>query len=654
MKPRDHQLAQSIEWKDWLLAGLLVATTIIVYLPLRHAGFIWDDDYYVTKNPLLLSLDGLRRIWFEPAASPQYYPLTFTTFWIEHHLWGLNPPGYHLVNVLLHAVNSILLWKILRRLDAPGAWLAAAIFAVHPVCAESVAWVTERKNTLSGLFYLSALLATLKFWLGSRTSGEGEGNESRNLWPYWLALAWYFCALLSKTAAVPLPVVIGLLVWWKFGRLRWGDVCLLLPFFVVGIAMGVVTMKVEGQLVAGHLTSGGNEWQLSWPEKFAVAGRVPWFYLGKLLWPHPLIFIYPRWTIHAPKVGAYLPLIAAVAGVCVLWIGRRGWTRPVFCASLYFAALLFPVLGLIDVYFFRFSFVSDHFQYLASMGPLALAASGLVVGLDFVWKGKAVLKPVVCGALLLGLGTLTWKQCGQYLDAETLYRRTIELNPGCWMAYNNLGDTLLAKGEAGEAISCFQRTIDLYPGYAAAHYNLGVALLKTEQMDEAIAHFRKALEIDPGYANAYADLGESFLRKGQPDEAIVQLKKSLELQPESAAAQNNLGNAFYTKGQLDEAIPCYRKTLAIQPQNPVALYNLGSILLMKGAVDEAIDSFQKALVLKPDFAAAHNNLGSALLRKGRVDEAITEFRAALEIKSDYADAQANLEDALRQKGQSGK
>ena len=288
-------------WNNYLFFWLFLSTvTLLAYQPVWHAAYIWDDDQYVTGNALLHSLGGLKLIWFVPGATVQYYPLTFTTFWIEYHLWGLNPLGYHLVNVCLHSLNAILFWLILRKLNVSGAWLAAGIFALHPVCVESVAWITEHKNTLSGVFYLGSILFALMFWLSDEKTPASANVPMATLgrWRfYWLALGFYACALWSKTTTIPLPFVILLLIWWKQRKLAWRETYLVFPFLAIGIAMGFITMHVEK-----HLGASGNDWDLSWLERCLIAGNDFWFYLGKLVWPCPLTFVYPRWVINAKLV----------------------------------------------------------------------------------------------------------------------------------------------------------------------------------------------------------------------------------------------------------------------------------------------------------------------------------------------------------------
>ena len=345
----------------WILGLFLVAATVLAYQPVWHAGFIWDDDVYVTNNLTLRSVDGLRQIWCKLTATPQYYPLVHTSFWLEYHLWGLNPVGYHVVNVLLHALAAILLWRVLVRLQLPGAWLAAGIFALHPVAVESVAWVTERKNVLAAVFYFAAALAYLR---GRRRERMAESKSGVSLRWYFLAFALFVAALLSKTTACSLPAAMLLVIWWKRGRIAGRDVWPLLPFFAAGVALGLVTSWLERT----HVGAQGPEWAFSFPERCLIAGRAVWFYAGKLFWPANLTFIYPRWQINTGAWWQWIFPVAALAVVAVLWRLRRRIGRGPLVAVLFFGGTLLPALGFTNVYPMRYSFVADHFQYLASVG----------------------------------------------------------------------------------------------------------------------------------------------------------------------------------------------------------------------------------------------------------------------------------------------
>jgi tetratricopeptide (TPR) repeat protein len=655
--------------REWLWAFLLVALVFISYARVFNAGFIWDDESHLTRNPCVVGPLGLKEIW--TSARAVYYPLVLTTFWTVHRFAGLSPWPYHLLNVLLHAGSAVLLWQVLRQLNVRGAWLGAALWALHPVMVQSVAWVTELKNTQSGFFYLLSIFCFLK-WderlrirriLRIKGTADQDRAVSRPPWRlagdgyclmwFALSLSFFILATLSKPSVVMLPVVLALCLWWLTGRIYWHDIAALAPFVVISALASVWTI-VEQKFHAGAI---GAEWAQTWPERLIIAGRAIWFYVAKLAWPYPLIFIYPRWKINSSQLIAYLPLVAALAGLLVLWLMRAKWSRAVFFAAAYYVVSLFPVLGFFSVYFFRYSFVSDHFQYLASMGPLALAGAGIVTGcsrlaasrllsaLPSISRHGAMVRTRlvgICGVLLLSLVFLTWRQTALYHNLVALYTGILTKNPGCWMAHYNLGIALNDQGDADGAIAHYRQAIELRPSYAEAHYNLGRLLVQKGQLDEAIGHYEKALDINPTDAEAHNNLGATLFANGRVDEAIAQYRKALAIQPDYADASCNLASALLSKGGLDGAIAYYSACLAISPDRPEAQYNLASALLRKSRTDEAITHYQKALELRPENADAHANLGSVFLAKGRVRDAIAEYRDALRIAPNNVAAQSNL------------
>ena len=417
---------------NWLLRLLLLVVTLAAYQPSWNGKPIWDDDHHITR-PDLRSMQGLVRIWTNFEITAQYYPLVHSVFWLAYHAWGDWPLGYHLLNILLHVFSALLLVRILQFLQVPGkaAWLAGAIFALHPVQVESVAWIAELKNTLSGVFFLSAALAYLKF------------DRERKRKYYVITLTLFVLGLLSKSVIATLPVSLLAVLWWKRGRIRWKhDVVPLLPFFIVGIASGLFTAWVERSFIGAE----GSEFNFSIIERCLIAGRAIWFYIGKIVWPANLIFMYPRWNVSQGIWWQYLFPFSAMLLAGVLFLVRNR-SRVPLAAFVYFAATLFPVLGFFNVYPFRFSFVADHFQYCACVGPIALLAAGTewLFGLS---EGtlQRFLRPVIWVIVLLTLGLLTWRQSGMYADADALYRTTIEKNPDCWMAHNNLGNLLAESG----------------------------------------------------------------------------------------------------------------------------------------------------------------------------------------------------------------
>ena len=479
------------EWNALLLGACSVALMLIVYLPALGGGFGWDDDAYVTNNLTLRSVRGLSQIWGQLTATPQYYPLTYSSFWLEYHLWGPNPLGYHVVNVLLHTLAAMLLWRVLVRLQLPGAWLAAGIFALHPVAVESVAWITERKNVLSAVFYFAAALAYLR-WLDYRTTKI-----------YLLSFALFMCALFSKTVTASLPAALLLVIWWKHGRIPGRDVRPLLPFFAAGAALGLVTSWLERT----HVGANGPEWALSFFDRCLIAGRALWFYAGKLFWPTNLTFIYPRWQIDPGIWWQWLFPAAAIAVVMIPWSLRARIGRGPLVAVLFFAGTLFPALGFANVYPMRYSFVADHFQYLASTGLIVLAAAGLT----------RIVRPVPFAAVLLPLllAVLTWKQSAIYADAKTLWQDTLAKNAASWMAHNNLGTILESEGRIDEAASHYAEALRLKPDHAEAHNNLGNTSYKKGLTDAAIGEYREAIRLKPDYATAYSNLHRP--RRSRPE-----------------------------------------------------------------------------------------------------------------------------------------
>jgi tetratricopeptide (TPR) repeat protein len=574
---------------DWFFCLILAAVTILAYHPAWHGQLLWDDDECITP-PALRTLDGLRRIWFVPRAAGQYYPLLFSSYWLQQRLWGDSTTGYHLVNLLLHIGCVVLVLKILRLLRIPGAELAAIIFALHPVNVETVAWISERKNTLSGVFALAASLWYLKF------------DESRSRRSYAFALGLFLLGLLSKTAIVTLPLAWLAILWWKRGTIFWRrDVAPVVPFLFLSATAGLMTSWVEQGNIAYRATT----LDLSLIDRCLIAGRAFWFQLRNLFWPSNLMFVYPRWNINAAVWWQYLFPIAVVALLLILWCLRR-WSRAPLAGVLVYIFLLLPSLGFLNIYFFLYSFVADHWQYLACLGIITPCASGVVLLTGQFKRWQDWLEPGI--TLLMGgvLFVLTWQQSRMYSDIETLYRTAIARNPACWMAQVNLGNILYKANRIPEAMDLFNQALRIKP--AVAYYSLGNALLKTGQTSEAIEEYRRALRINPGYAEAYNNLGSALLLTGRTSEAIAEFEHALRINPDYAEAHNNVGNA----------------------------------LIQTGRASEAIDHFKQALRITPDSASAHNNLGAALGQMGRISEAIEQIKAALRINPNDIDVRNNL------------
>jgi tetratricopeptide (TPR) repeat protein len=660
-----------------VFALLLLVATTAVYQPAWRGGLLWDDRAHITK-PELQSLDGLRRIWFELGATQQYYPLTHSVFWLEHKLWGNAPLGYHLVNIFLHAACAVLLMKVLRRLGVPGAVMAAAIFALHPVQVESVAWMTELKNTLSGVFYFAAAWAYLRYdqakgesATDARETGEplaakeprspvaaavrslptpvGSSRAGFNMraLTYGLALGLFILGLLSKTVIATLPAALLVARWWKRGALSFRrDVLPLIPFLVPAIAAGILTAVVERRYIGAQ----GQEFDFTIVERFLIAGRVVWFYVGKLLWPAKLIFIYPRWDVSAGVWWQYIFPVALLACLGVAW-AWRGLSRGPLAALLIFVGTLGPVLGFVNVYPFRFSFVADHFQYLASASVIALlaaGAAGLFAGRDRSPVAKGI--GVGLSLVLLGiLACLSWSQSRMYAGGGTLYQTTIARNPACWMAYSNLGYAEFRAGRFPQAIVHYNQALRLKPDLAEAHNNLGAVLVEVGRLKEAQEHLRAALRMEPTNAEACFNLGVALEREGKMDEALEQYGLALRWKPDYVAARNNRGIALVKYGRLADAILDLQAVLQFDA-GAKARYNLGVVLARAGRADEAIEQFQQTLRLIPDFAEARADLAGFMVAAGKDSLAIERYREELRKRPALAQVHYNLALALASKG----
>ena len=583
----------------WWTAALVLALTLACYWPALRGEMLWDDDAHVTR-PELRPVAGLWQIWSNVYATHQYYPLLHSAFWIEHRMWGDATLGYHLANVLLHATAACLLALLLRRLNVPGACLAGLLFAVHPVCVESVAWISEQKNTLSQVFYLLAALAYLRF---DRDRGQPAATRA-----YLLATFLFLLALLTKSVTATLPAALLVVFWWQRGRLAWSrDIRPLIPWFIFAIAGGLFTSFVERKLVGAE----GAEFDLTLVQRCLLAGRVIWFYLGKLLWPAHLAFMYPHWDAKSAAAGWTGYLVAAVLVTVVLWLLRRRWRGPL-AAWLFFVGSLFPVLGFFNVCPFIFSYVADHFQYLASMGVFAALSAGAAGLLGRASPPVRIAGWGVAAALIASLGILSHAESRIYADGPTLYKATLERNPECWLCRNNLGIWYEGRGESKEALFQYEEALRLKGDYAPAHNNLGIVLAKMPgRLDEAIAQYREALRLQPDYAEAHNNLGIAWYNTpGRLNEAVAEYKEALGIKADFAEAHNNLGNAFSRMpDRLEDAVAQYREALRLLPNSADIHFNIALVLLrIPGRENEAADELEAVLRIKPGNGLARRIL----------------------------------------------
>ncbi len=571
-------------------AALLVAA-IVAYWPALNGGMVWDDDGHLTKTALQ-SVHGLWRIWFDLGATQQYYPLLHSAFWLEHRLWGDSMLGYHLVNVVLHALSACLVVAIVRRLELAGAWLAGFVFLLHPVCVESVAWISEQKNAMSVALALGAALAYLSF------------DRSRARSQYALATVLFVLSLLAKTVTATLPAALLVIFWWKRGRLdSKRDVLPLAPWLAIGAGAGLFTSWVEKTFIGAQ----GADFALTFGERALVASRAICFYALKAIWPANLMFTYPHWRIDTSDWREYLYPVAVlgVAGALLMLARKR---RGPLAAFLIFAGTLFPVLGFLNVYPFRYSYVADHFQYFSMLALIVPAAAAVQP-----WMRREPYR-IAAVVVVLVLAGLSWRQAGTYADAETLYRDALSKNPESWMAHNGLGNVLVQSGRIEDSIAEYDAAIRLRPGVAEPHLSRGLALSRWDppRGEEAIAEYRKALEIKPGWAEAHVNLGNALLKAGSQVEAIDEYQAALRLKPDLAEAHNGLGN----------------------------------VLARNERFGAAVDQYQAALRINPDYLEARVNLGTTYARMGRTTDAIAEYRSALEIRPDLDRVRKVLEELV--------
>lgn len=592
--------------------ALIAVAVFAAYLPALRGQFLWDDDGHVTRADLR-SLGGLLRIWFEVGTTQQYYPVLHSAFWLEHRFWGDAPLGYHLVNLLQHAANACLFALVLRRLAVPGAWLAALLFALHPACVESVAWISEQKNTLSACFYLSAALAWLRF------------ADDRRPQSYALATALFVLALLTKTVTASLPAALLVIAWWQRGRLDIRrDFLPLLPWFAAGAAMGLLTAHFESELIGAK----GTAFELGAGARLLLAARVPWHYVASLVWPFDLSFVYPRWHVDATVWWQWLfPLATLVALSAAGWQARRGG-RAWLATALLFGGTLFPVLGFVNVYPFLFSFVADHFAYLANLALFALAGAGVALALPRLGRGATFGAFV---AVLGGCFALTWSQAGNYRDETTLWRATLAENPDCWLAHNNLALVLAADGERADAVAHLETALRLRPDFPEGLNNLAGQLVDLGRAAEAKPLADRALALLPKFPAALNTRGRALLALGDAMAAERDFAAAVQLDPRFVNAWCNRGVAAMTRGRPAEALTHFTRATELDPANAQAVFLVGATLIELRRPADAVPHLERALELNPEHALAHLQLARALRQLGRVAEAAEHERAAAEL-----------------------
>ena len=593
--------------RRFLPAVLIVGAVLLAYAPVRRAGFIWDNGIFLTKNPLIYASDGLYRFWFT-TAPPDYFPLTSSMLWFEWRLWGTNATGYHVVNVLLHAASAVLLWRVLLRLRVPGAWLAGLLFALHPVAVQSVAWITERKNTLPMLLYLASILAYLRFEDIPALVSSHHDNTTNDIRQsaignrqYSLSLGLFLLALLAKTSVVMLPAVLLLLAWWRRGKVGRQDLLRTVPFFALSLALGLVTVWFQWHNVIGNAQA------VVRPEgaasRIAAAGWIVWFYLYKILLPAGLCPIYSRWAVVGSSLLSYVPLALLAAATGLLWVRRKRWGAGPLVAWAYFAVSLLPVLGFVSMSFMQHSLVADHLQYVAMPGILALAAALMARAMAGDSAGRPA--TVVVGICLAAMAALTFQRACVFTSDQRLWRDNVEKTPRSARAWYDLGMTYVNASTLDEAFRCFDKVLELDPQYVAAWLGRGAAHSAANRYDEAIRDYDQAIALKPDYADAWFCRGTAYAQTGHAEEAMRDLNQAIALKPSIAEAYINRGSLHAAAHRYAEAIREYDLAIALKPYSAAAYLDRAIAYYMMKEYPRALSDVRAAQCLggqpRPDF-----------------------------------------------------
>src|SRR5438067_4380343 len=653
---------------DRVVTGIvLVFLAIIVWIAfgkaLRHDFLGYDDQRYVIQNAWVtngLTPGGIKWAFTHVHAS-NWHPLTTISHMLDCQLYGLQPWGHHLTNILLKAAAAILLFFALRKLtgDLWPSLLVATVFAVHPLRVESVAWVSERKDVLSGVFFMLTLWAYARY---------ARGNVRSSFW-YMTVTVLFALGLMCKPTLVTLPFVLLLLDYWPLGRVRpssssrrgetasawprrntWSWLVIeKVPLFVLSAASCVATLLAQKQAL---------DLSIKAPllERLGNALITYDVYVGQMIWPAHLavLYPYPEGNLKVPQVIVALLLLLIISVAFFLWRKRYpflliGW--------LWYLGMLVPVIGIIQV---GSQVRADRYTYLPQIGLYLLVAWG---GMELFqrWRRSREILAAAAVLIIIALTTRSYLQTSYWRDTETLWRHAIASTSNNYIAHTNLAQNLTHSGRFTEAIAECQEALKIKPDFAAAHNNLGVALLRNKQsgdgalghdgaVDEAIEHYRKALQINPDFTQAHKNLGIVFMRKGQMDEAIAQFQKTLELEPNDAQAEFSLGSAFLQRREVDEAIAHYQKAVEIRPDYAEARNYLGNAFVAEGKYSEAIANYEAAVRIRPNYSEAHHNMACVLATIGKNDEALDQFNEALRLNGNDAQAHFALGSLLARMG----
>jgi tetratricopeptide (TPR) repeat protein len=627
--------SSSVPWQTIFQALVIAASVLWIYWPALHGDWLWDDDLLVTDNPVVHDPSGLWNIWFEPGNLVDYQPLKVSVVWLQWQLWGNDTLRYHLTNVFLHMLSALLVWRLLSKFGLRLAWLGGLIFAIHPVQVESVAWIAELKNTLSLPPFLWAMCAFIDY---------EEHGKSKD---YFLALGLFLVAMLCKPTMVIFPVVILLYAWWKTGRVGWSDVKASAPFFVVSLALGLVTVWFLHHHTMGEdaIPMGG------FFSRLACAGLSLSFYFSKCFLPVGLLPTYPRWVVDPPTLAQFLPWPILLTVIFWFWTKRGSWGRHALLGLGFFLINLAPFVGFSAASYMAFTWVMDHVLYIPIIGLIGLVVAALG---RMEMLMPASFRPYSIGLGIVVLALLVFDSRGYaalYVDSKTLWTYEFQHNPEAYTAHNDLGSAFFHKGRLSEAMEQYELALQIKPDYVEEYNNIGVALLESGHVSEAMEQFEQALQIKPDYAEARNNLGSALQQAGRLNEAVEQFDLALKIKPDYASAHINLGLILSQTGHVPEAVEQFKQALQIDPYSAEAHFNWANTLLLAGHALEAMEQYEQALRLKPDYAEASYDLATALLLTHRTTEAIEQYRQALRIKPDYVEVHFNLGIALEQSGQ---
>ena len=584
----------------WLRAGIIILAALWIYSPAMRGDWLWDDDWYITNQPLMRDLSGLFKFWFEPGSWVEYYPLEETVLWIEWHLFGSDTLGYHLVTLALHIGNALLVWRLLDKFGLRKAWIGGLIFAVHPAMVESAAWIAETKNTLSTFPCLLAACVWIDY------------DNRRQPRDYAFAILYFTAALLCKIAVAPLPLALLLYAWWKRRHIGRSDLAALVPFVIIAVV--VCGISLAGSQMYTKIEP--KTWPLpvlTFPEKLALSGQTLGVYVAHVFWPVDLLPNYPQWPVSASSLLVYLPWLVLFAVLLLLWLQRKSWGGTALLGVGFFLVFLLPFLGFVMASYMSFTWVMDHFLYVPMIGLIGL----FVAALDSIdTRVSAPARVGVTAATTILVTLLAFEShaySAVFASQKALWSYTAERNPGDWLAHYILGRTMLANNEPQEALEQYQLFLQLGPDKAMGHLNLGRALQAANRMPESLAQYDTAIALTPSDSEIYNQKGMALMQAGRTAEAQAQFEQALKLRPRYVDALENLGIALASGGHFDKSADLFRAALAIRPGAVSVHINLGIALRQLGREPEAEDEFRQALKLDPGNARAQAALAQSPL-----------------------------------------